>query len=102
MRGVIVLCFAFLLLGCREEVSRTQVGEPVVVTAETSCRVAGMCITCGLGFDGKMSCGLRFSASCPGKHIATVESTLYEVLYDDGSRENYTYRKTLSSTACHQ
>lgn len=96
-----VCCVLVLVLsGCKEETKREALGPGVLETGERSCTKADMCYRCGIGFDGKFSCGFGFSVLCPGKQTATVRYTKMRISYDDGSFEEYTASETVAASNC--
>jgi hypothetical protein len=99
--GLTVALAALMFLGgCRQEVKRAPVGDGVVTTGPRSCSKLGVCLKCGLGFDGHFSCGLKFSAFCPGTQTATVRETKVRITYDDGTFEDISAYQTLAASTC--
>jgi hypothetical protein len=86
------LLIAFLILvvmtlsGCDKRISSEPVGVPVVAEKEVSCPNGGPghCLGCGIGFDGKYDCTLKFKYNCPGKKLALVETQHYVDRYESG------------------
>lgn len=68
------------------------------------------CFSCMPGFDGQMSCGMKFSAFCDGSRDTIVELTDidYKIVYkvkDLGKVKSPVYRRTneilIKATECH-
>ena len=97
---LIALSAATLLIGCREEVVRTATGSPTETTAPRSCSKFGLCYKCGVGYNGKLSCGFRTSAFCPGTQTATVRATPMRIQYDDGTFDDFVATETVAADAC--
>lgn len=63
-----------LVTGC-DPVVRSKDGATRVVSKDIHCHKTSYCFTCWPGFDGKMKCGPKLSAFCPGKRVANVRIT---------------------------
>ena len=74
----------FPLYGCDRVVSSRQIGEPHSITRETTEMRPGFCVTCMPGFDGKMSCGFKFSNFCPFPTTETVSVAPFERTHESG------------------
>ena len=65
------------ILSKKVEILKTRaLGEH---TGTESCTTTGYCFTCAPGFDGKMSCKMKFSAFCSGRK--DVKYNLFEEKY---------------------
>ena len=89
-----------LLGGCREEVARVATDQATETTGPRSCTKFDLCYTCGMDFNGKLSCGFKLSSFCPGTQQATVRQTPMRIEYDDGTFEDYTAVETLAADLC--
>ena len=86
--------------GCREEVGRVVAGASIETTAPRSCSKFGFCYKCGMGYNGKLSCGFQMSAFCTGTQTATIRETPMRIEYNDGTFSDYVARQTLAADAC--
>lgn len=66
------------------EASRTY-GTPYQEQRQVPCTYVGVCLACGLGFDGKYNCHPGAKVSCPGKRDAVVEVQPYEAVLESGA-----------------
>lgn len=89
MRPALVV-FALLLLGCDPVVDRRTAGAPYVATRREGCSKFGFCMTCMPGFNGKMECGFKMSAFCPGSHDVTAEYTPTARVHKSGAVDTIT------------
>ena len=98
---VIVLALLFLvIMGCRKEIDRKQIGATVIREETVSCTYSGMCFTCwpgGIGMDGKLSnqCGIKLSTMCSGSQPAQVKAIPMQIVYDDGSTHDYEHTEVI-------
>lgn len=81
---LLIMLAALFLLGCKQVVETTIVGEPTQENRLIDCRHSGFCYTCMPG-SGKSGCAMKFSSFCPGKMDALVKVTTMRYVYDDGS-----------------
>ncbi len=91
MRRLLLAVCALAFVGCDAVVSETP-GPSRVEERAVSCTHTSFCFTCMPGFDGKVSCGMKFSAFCPGSKAARVNVTPVLRLYESG--ETMTYERT--------
>lgn len=80
------LLLVLLLSSCDKLVSVEPVGEPVWVTAKAfTGSKPGYCYGCGLGYDGKYDCSLKFRYSCDCTYHADalIQTELYK--YESGN-----------------
>ena len=80
---IFLIALILFAIGCDKEVKRAIISSHVE-TQKVSCSKAGYCFTCLPGFDGKMKCGVKFSAFCPGRQDASVRVVQERITYESG------------------
>jgi len=73
----------------RREISRNE-GQTTV-----ACHYYGYCFRCGLGADGKHSCGYQLTAFCRGERPATGDEVLIEITRESGKQQQLTLWENL-------
>lgn len=62
-----------LSLGCDPVVKTEAAGDFTFKIVTTGCYTTGFCFSCMPGFDGKMSCGYKFSSFCSGSRKEEIK-----------------------------
>jgi hypothetical protein len=90
-----------LFYGCGpREVGAEATGPSTTHQGTRSCNYTGYCYRCGMGFDGKLSCGFGMSALCSGTQSVVLEQTPIRRRYEDGSSKLDTSARTLQAGPC--
>ena len=102
MRKILTICFCLMLAGCFEKEIETEVNFVSSGTENVSCTYTGFCYGCGIGFDGKFSCGFSFNSNCSGSQKATVEYYQRKYYLETKPTEIRTenYSKVVKTSTC--
>ena len=68
-------------------VNKTPVGE--VYQAELEETKAGLCMACGIAFDGELDCLPRLRPNCPCKQMATLQKVNITERYKSGKSQQH-------------
>lgn len=79
-----IMLAVLFLVGCKQVVEATVVGEPRQENRLIDCTHSGFCYTCMPGM-GQSGCRFKHSSFCPGTVNALVKVTTMRYVYDDGS-----------------
>jgi hypothetical protein len=85
------------VIACDKEISR-EPRASFVAERSVSCTYAGYCYSCFGGFDGKLSCGFKFSTMCGGLQPATVRITPVDIAYESGAKRTDEHVEVLERT----
>ena len=90
MRSFIIVVVALLMTACGDKVLSTRVVNTWEAKGEVSCNYFGLCHTCGIDYQGDVTCGMWLSSTCPGKQPALLQFVEIETIYETevGSSES--------------
>lgn len=97
------LLVIILLASCKGEFVVDETGESWVQAENISCTKCDFCHSCGLNFNGDMTCGFKHSCLCPGIKKVLVEITPYTGHYEKEPKKfiNKQSRKVIKDmTSC--
>lgn len=72
MKNLIIMLFVSALFSCKGDFIVQKTERAVCYKTTQSCSTTGYCYSCLPGFDGRMQCGFKFSALCPGQQKVEV------------------------------
>lgn len=93
MRKVSVFALVVMLSACSNEVVDTEVKPIGEMEAIVNCTYSkpGLCTDCGIGYDGKMSCMMKFKPFC--RHYGTQRAIISKAkvieTYENGDANEY-------------
>jgi hypothetical protein len=97
----IILAGAVLAMtACDPVVESRPVGPAVTRTRSEGCSHLGFCFTCLPGFNGKMECGFKMSAFCPGTHSVTYAETPTREVHKSGDVTDGVIRQFITEGPC--
>lgn len=99
MNKIIAAMTVLLLAGCFDApVSHTAIaGTDRVERGTASCsKGIGYCMTCGLGFDGKINCVPGFKFNCQGTQPVTRKVWEVVIRYESGKSKRTTESEILT------
>lgn len=100
IESIVLVSSLLIAAGCDKEIGRT-VGDSQISTEEVTCQYTapGYCMDCGISFDGKYDCSLRFKPYCShsGRQMADVFRSPVVVKYQSGKERAFIEKRIIKT-----